>query len=141
VVIIDGKGLIFGRLASEVAKRLLQGESVNIINAEQTIISGKRLSIIKKKQDFLQIGHPGKGPFHQRRPDSILRRSIRGMLPWKKAKGKNAYRKLKVFIGFPRELQGDEPLTINRAKADKLTCPYITLAELANEIGWQKQER
>jgi len=137
-VLIDATGLIVGRMASAVAKRLLQGERITIVNAERAVISGKRLSRVKEAKAFLEVGHPGKGPYHPRRPDRILRRTIRGMLPRKKPKGQEAYRRLRVYIGFPEELKGEEPQTISNAQAEKLKCPYITLGELAKEIGWSK---
>lgn len=137
-VLIDATGLIVGRMASAVAKRLLQGEKITIVNAERAVISGKRLSRVKEAKKFLDVGHPGKGPYHPRRPDRILRRTIRGMLPRKKPKGQEAYRRLRVYIGFPEELKGEEPQTISNAQAEKLKCPYITLGELAKEIGWSK---
>ena len=34
VTVIDGKGLIYGRLASDVASRILDGEEVVVLNAE-----------------------------------------------------------------------------------------------------------
>ncbi|NIU39901.1 50S ribosomal protein L13, partial [Candidatus Bathyarchaeota archaeon] len=77
--VVDASGLILGRMASMVAKRLLNGENIVIVNAERSTISGKRLSKIREARKFLEVGHPGKGPFHQRRPDRILRRTIRGM--------------------------------------------------------------
>jgi len=79
--IIDADGLILGRMASHIAKRLLDGEKIIIVNAEKAIISGKRLSILREKHEFLQVGHYRKGPFHPRRPDRIVKRVIRGMLP------------------------------------------------------------
>ena len=137
-VLIDATGLIVGRMASAVAKRLLQGERITIVNAERAVISGKRLSRVKEAKKFLEVGHPGKGPYHPRRPDRILRRTIRGMLPRKKPKGQEAYRRLRVYIGFPEEFKGEEPQTISDAQAEKLKCPYITLGELAEEIRWHK---
>jgi len=136
--LIDATGLILGRMAGTVAKRLLQGERIIIVNAEGAVISGKRLSRVKEAKTFLEVGHPGKGPYHPRRPDRILRRTIRGMLPRKKPKGQEAYRRLRVYIGFPEEFKGEEPQTIVNARAEKLKCPYITLGELAKEIGWSK---
>jgi len=136
--LIDATGLILGRMASAVAKRLLQGEKVIIVNAERAVVSGKRLSRVKEAKKFLEVGHPGKGPYHPRRPDRILRRTVRGMLPRKKPKGQEAYRRLRVYIGFPEEFKGEEPQTISNAQAEKLKCPYITLGELAKEIGWSK---
>jgi len=136
--IIDATGLILGRLASFAAKRLLQGESIIIVNAEKAIISGKRLSRVNEAKTFLEVGHPRKGPYHPRRPDRILRRTIRGMLPWKKPKGQQAYRRLRVYISVPEEFKGKEMQTIPNANAEKLGCPYITLGELAKEIGWSQ---
>ena len=102
-VIIDATELILGRVASTVAKRLLQGETIVIVNAEKAAISGKRLSIVREAKTFLEVGHPRKGPLHPRRPDQIVRRTVRGMLPWKKPKGKQAYKRLRVFLGLPKE--------------------------------------
>jgi len=135
-VVIDAKGLILGRMASVVAKRLLTGETIIIVNAEKAAISGKRLSKVREAKTFLEVGHPGRGPHHYRRPDRIVRRTIRGMLPWKKSKGQQAYKRLKVFLGIPQELKDKETQTITEASAERLRCPYITVGEMAKEIGW-----
>ena len=138
-IIIDAKGLILGRMSSIVAKRLLQGESVIVLNAEKAAISGKRLQIVKEAKTFLEVGHPRKGPYHPRRPDRIVRRTIRGMLPRKKPKGKQAYKRLKVYLGAPKEFEDKEIQTILDASAEKLKSPYITVGELAKEIGWSPE--
>jgi large subunit ribosomal protein L13 len=136
VAVIDATGLILGRMASHIAKRLLQGEKIIVVNAENAAISGKRLRIVKEAKRYLEIGHPRKGPLHRRRPDRIVRRTIRGMLPRKKPKGKQAYKRLKVFLEVPEEFKGKEIQTIPNANAEKLRCPYITVGKLAKEIGW-----
>jgi large subunit ribosomal protein L13 len=133
--IIDAKGLILGRMASNVAKRLLEGENVIVLNAEKTAISGKRLQIVKDAKTFLEVGHHRKGPFHQRRPDRIVRRTIRGMLPRQKPKGIQAFKRLRVYLGTPLEFKGKKIQTIIEASIDKLKSPYITVGELAKEIG------
>ncbi len=135
-IIIDAKGLILGRMASIIAKRLLQGESVIVLNAEKAAISGKRLQIVKEAKTFLEVGHPRKGPYHPRRPDKIVRRTIRGMLPRQKPKGRQAFKRLRVYLGAPMEFNGKEIQTILEASAEKLKSPYITVGELAKEIGW-----
>ena len=136
VNIINADGLIIGRMASIVAKRLLSGEEVIIVNAEKAVLSGKRKSKVKKAKEFLEVGYPEKGPFHYRRPDRIVRRTVRGMLPYKQPKGKQAYKRLKVFIGIPTELKDQKTETLAHAQASKLTCPYFTVGEFAKEIGW-----
>jgi len=135
-VVIDAKGLILGRMASFVAKRLLQGETIIIVNAEKAAISGKRLSRVREAKKFLDVGHPRKGPYHPRRPDRIVQRTIRGMLPRKKPKGQQAYKRLKVFLGIPQELKDEKCQTIPEANVERLKCPYMTIGELAQEIGW-----
>jgi len=134
--IIDAKGLVLGRMASIIANRLLQGETITIVNAERAVISGKKQSKVREAKTFLEVGHPKKGPFHPKRPDQIVRRTIRGMLPWKKPKGKQAYKRLRVFIQIPEELKGKQMQTIPEVSVDNLKCPYTTVGELAKEIGW-----
>lgn len=134
--IIDAKRLVLGRMASIIANRLLKGETIIVVNAEKAVISGKKQSKVKETKTFMEVGHPKKGPFHPRRPDQIVRRTIRGMLPRKKPKGKQAYKRLRVFIEVPEELKGKEIQTIPEVSADNLKCPYITVGELAKEIGW-----
>lgn len=134
--IIDADGLILGRMASTIAKWLLKGERIIIINAEKAVLSGKRESKIREARKFLEVGHPKKGPFHYRRPDRIMRRAIRGMLPYKQPKGKQAYKRLKVFTGAPEHLKNQKIETLTDAQAKKLRCPFLTLGEFAKEIGW-----
>ena len=138
-IIIDAKGLILGRMASSVAKCLLQGESIIIVNSEKAVISGKRLQIVDDAKTFLEVGHPRKGPNHPRRPDGVVRRTVRGMLPYRKPKGRQAFKRLKVYLGAPKEFEGKETKTILEARAEKLTSPYITVGELAKEIGWNPE--
>ncbi|MEM3754809.1 MAG: uL13 family ribosomal protein, partial [Candidatus Bathyarchaeia archaeon] len=47
-IIIDAKNSILGRLASYIAKKILQGNHVIVINVEKAIISGKKSSATKK---------------------------------------------------------------------------------------------
>ena len=135
--VIDAEGLILGRMASVVAKRLLEGERIDIVNAEGAVVSGKRLQVIKERKEFLEVGGPTKGPFHYRKPNAIIRRTIRGMLPHRKPRGRDAYRRLKVYIGVPRKLGGVEAESIEVAHVDRLRGRYITVGEIAKNIGWK----
>ena len=138
--IINAKGLVLGRMASIIAKRILKGEEITIVNAEKAVISGKRKSRVMEIKKFLEVGAPERGPFHYRRPDRIVRRTVRGMLPIRRPKGKQAYKRLKVFIGIPAELKDRKMETLAHAQAGKLTCPSFTVGELAKEIGWNPGE-
>ena len=135
-IIVDADGLILGRMASKVAKSLLNGNKVIILNAEKAIISGKRKSKVAEAKEFLEVGSPKRGPFHYRRPDRILRKTVRGMLPIRQPKGKSALKRLRVFLGIPKEFEEKQMITLKEAKASKLKGPSLTLGELAKEIGW-----
>jgi large subunit ribosomal protein L13 len=136
--VVNGEGLILGRMCSKIAKRLLNGEEIMVVNAEKIIISGKKKSKVAEAHKFLEVGAPERGPFHSRRPDRIVRKTVRGMLPWQQPKGKLAYKRLKVYLGVPAELKDQKMETIDQANASKLTGPHFTLGELAIEIGWNQ---
>jgi large subunit ribosomal protein L13 len=57
------------------------------------------------------------------------------MLPWKKAKGRAAFHRVLVFMGVPDEYSGKTAVRVPGADATKLLSPYVTLEELAKEIG------
>jgi large subunit ribosomal protein L13 len=137
--VIDVDGLILGRLSSTVAKRLLCGEKIALVNADKAVISGKRTSIVREYKERLGIRtlvDPAKGPFHPRRPDRILRRTIRGMLPWDTKRGKEAFARLSTFIGIPPELKKAKLESINSASVERLRGRFVRLAEISSQIGW-----
>ena len=138
-VLIDANNKVAGRLASEIAKLLLSGYKVHVFNVEKAIISGKKESIIKEFLKRRQKGDPYKGPFYPKRPDNIFRRMVRGMLPYKKERGKIALKNLKVYIGFPEELKNkmDKLIDLKVKTADNLICEYLTLEEISKAIGWR----
>lgn len=138
ISIVNAEGLILGRMASIVAKSLLNGNKVIILNAEKAIISGKKKSKVAEAKKFLEVGSPKRGPFHYRRPDRILRKTVRGMLPYRQPKGKTAYKRLRVFLGIPKEFKEKHMTTIKEANASKLKGPYLTLGDVAKEIGWNE---
>jgi large subunit ribosomal protein L13 len=127
-------------MCSKIAKKLLNGEEVIIINAEKAIISGKRKSKVAEAKQFLEVGAPERGPFHYRRPDMIFRKTVRGMLPFKQPKGKRALANLRVYMGKPFEFKDLKAERFAEAEATKLKGPKLTLAELARELGWNKVE-
>lgn len=138
--VIDAEGLILGRMASKVAKRLLIGEQIVIVNTEKAVISGKKRNKVAEAKEFLGVGGVGRGPFHFRRPDRIVRKAVRGMLPIKQPKGKQAYKRLKTYVGVPDEFREQKKATVADAQAKKLTCPHLTVGQLSKEIGWNQGE-
>src|SRR4030042_4322505 len=129
VTLVNAEGQILGRMGSKIAKLVLNGEEVIILNAEKVVISGKRKSKIAEAHLFLEVGAPERGPFHYRRPDRYLRKSVRGMLPFKQPKGKNAYKRLKAYMGIPIEFKDQQLITFEEASSVDLRGPHMTLGE------------
>ncbi|MHA2059512.1 MAG: 50S ribosomal protein L13 [Candidatus Ranarchaeia archaeon] len=139
-IYINSQGLIMGRLGTFVAMKLLDGYDVHVANAQEAVISGKRLSLIKQEKERRQIRNlatPIRGPFHYMRPDQFLKRSIRGMLPWKKPSGKEAYRRLKAYLGTPPFFEGKDLTLVPKASSTTLGRKFITVGELCKNIGWK----
>lgn len=136
VTLVNAEGLIVGRMCSKVAKRLLNGEEVIILNVEKAVFSGKKKSKVAEAKQFLEVGAPMRGPFHYRRPDRFLSKIVRGMVPFRLPKGKSAYKRLKVFMGVPIEFKDQAMITFTEAQSKNLRGPHFTLGEMAAEIGW-----
>ena len=137
-IVVDGTNLIAGRLCSNVAKLLRKGNRVSIVNCEKIMISGKKASIVSEYEDFLKISsiiHPRHGPFHPRRPDTIIKRMIRGMLPKEKPSKKTDLARLRTYIGVPNELKGFEKIQFEKSKITRTYSKYTTMAELSRYIG------
>lgn len=136
--VVDADGLILGRMASIIAKRLLEGERIEIVNSESAVVSGKRLQVIKDRKEFLEVGGRGRGPVHWRKPNTIVRRTIRGMIPYRKTRGREAFRRLRVHIGVPDELANLKKESIPEAHVSRLGNRYVTVGEIAENIGWKR---
>ena len=134
VKIVDADNMVLGRLASRIAKDLLNGEEIVVVNAEKAVIIGNKDYIIEKYVERRNIGSVRKGPYYPRMPDRILRRTVRGMLPMKKARGKDAYKRLRVYMGVPREFEGKNFEVYEDAKNTKLKG-FITLKDLSRHLG------
>jgi len=131
--IIDAENAVVGRLGSYVAKKLLQGDSVEIINSEKAIISGDKQGVIKKVLDLRKKGgHSLKGPKISSNPELFLKRKIRGMLPWDKPRGKNVYKKLKCHEGFGN-LKEEELGKIERLKF-KRPGKFVTIKQILGAL-------
>lgn len=141
VLVVDATDQVMGRLASKVAKLLLEGYRVYIVNAPNTLISGKKKSVVREWKEFLKIGsviHPRHGPYHPRRPDTILRDVIKGMVPRRKPRGREALRRLRVYNYVPDELPKGRVVRFKEAEPRKPRMYYMTLGELARELGWKQ---
>ena len=130
-MIVDANGAVLGRLSAKIAKELLKGEQVVVINAEKAVITGNPSAVFNRYKEKMGRGDRHKGPFLSRYPDRMLKRTVRGMLPYKKEKGKQAFKKLKVFMGNPNDLKGQK---LGKT-TDDLRCKFITLEKIATKLG------
>jgi len=133
VTIIDANGATLGRLSTNAAKRLLNGEEIAVINSEKAIISGKKRMIKEKYTQKREVGTYRKGPFFPRMPDAIVKRTIRGMIPYQTPHGRTAFKKLKCYIGIPKEFEGKKFEKIENA--EKQPIDFITIEELSEYLG------
>jgi large subunit ribosomal protein L13 len=139
VIYIDATGHIAGRLCSEVASEILRGKRIVVLNAEKAVLSGKRDTIFAEWKQKLELGskvNPIYGPFHPRRPDNILWRMVRGMVPKTKTKGTLGLKRLRVYIGVPQKYSGVTLAKFDDAMATRPLPMYTTLLDLARNIGW-----
>ena len=145
--VYDASGKILGRLASQVAKEMISArksgsqQRVIIINAEGAIVSGAKSKVFKDYRAKYNLNHARKGPFFPRMPDKIIKRTVRGMLPYQKnSSGRGALKDLRVMIGTPANLSGEElpedhqwgdTGNIDRSPPNK----FVRLGDISSHLG------
>jgi large subunit ribosomal protein L13 len=132
--IINAEGLILGRMASVIAKQLLSGDEVVILNAEKAIIKGGKKMVYSKYRKMRELSHARKGPHFPRMPDRMLKRTIRGMIPYQSPHGRKAYKNLKVYIGTPKEFEKKKSESISSAEAKSLS-QFVELGDVSRYLG------
>ncbi len=125
-LLIDARGKILGRLASQVAAILRgknkpiysphadTGDEVIIINARDILVTGKKR---EQKIYYHYSGYPGGlksvnfATLFKNEPEKILTTAIKGMLPHNKL-GRVMLKKLRVYAGpeHPHEAQKPEAM-------------------------------
>ncbi|HVP24567.1 MAG TPA: 50S ribosomal protein L13 [Methanomicrobiales archaeon] len=136
VTIINADGMILGRMASILATRLLAGEEIAVVNAEKAIISGTRARVFSIYRRKRERGSREGGPFFPRRPDHIIKRTIRGMVPYRRERGHDALKRIKVYVGVPKEFLGKETETLEAASVKRLSSPqFVTLGTVSKFLG------
>lgn len=140
MAVINADGLVLGRLCTHVAKRLRNGEELVVVNAERAIVSGNRpqlLEFYRHRTHRASSQYKKKGPHYPRTPDRILKRSVRGMIEYKKPSGRAALKRLKVYIGVPKEYAAAQMETLDSAKKPHLD-KYVYLGDISKELGFGK---
>jgi len=136
---IDAKNLVLGRIASTAARKALLGEEVNILNTELAIITGGRFVEDKYMHRVQRSPDPTHGPFFPRTPIGIMRRTIRGMLPYKQGRGREAFERIKCYMGVPENFKNAKLESVDKANFSKLPkYNFLILKELCRSLGWRK---
>lgn len=138
--VIDCDSQILGRLASHTAKLLLQGNKVTLVNAEKAAISGHVSNIVanyKQKVEFKDKANPEHSPYWSRRPDFLVKRIVRGMLPWKKPKGREAFRRLRVYVGVPAGMDKEKYSNEHFKHKQETYEGSMTVKELSEKLGYR----
>ncbi|MCX8184317.1 MAG: 50S ribosomal protein L13 [Sulfolobales archaeon] len=145
-VLIDAEGLVLGRLASVVAKLLMRGYKVYVVNAEKAVVSGKP-QIVKESYalwfEIKTLRNPEKwSPHRPRNPISIVKYSVRGMLPKSPFKKILLLKRLKVYVGYPEELKKAklQLVDVSTACSRRLGHKYVTIGEVARYLGWRGEQ-
>jgi len=135
-MIINAENLILGRFATVAAKKALLGEEISIINCEKALITGNRKTILAKYKQKIQMGKPQKGPFIPKRADRFVKRTIRGMLPYKQGRGSKAFDRIRCYVGIPDDFKDKKAETIEKANISKVpNLKHITIGEICKSIG------
>ncbi|MDG6218535.1 MAG: 50S ribosomal protein L13 [Candidatus Thermoplasmatota archaeon] len=131
--VIDANQATLGRLATSVAKYLLNGDEVHVINSEKAVVSGKKKMIRNEYKEKREIGTYRKGPFFPRSPDRIVKRSIRGMIPYQTPHGRAAYKRLRCHVGIPEDLKNEKTEIFEHAKKNHVN--YRTVEQISKTLG------
>ncbi|HAY20677.1 MAG TPA: 50S ribosomal protein L13 [Desulfobacterales bacterium] len=121
--VVDAKDQVIGRLATQIAMILRgktkpiftphcdTGDFVIVVNAEQALLTGKKLD---KKIYYRHSGYIGglksttARLMFQAKPTEVLRQAVRGMLP-KNSLGRRLLKKLKIYTGGEHPHQAQKP--------------------------------
>ncbi len=135
-VVVDARDCILGRVASQVAERALDGERIAVVNAERAVITGNEEDIMEVYRKRDEVGSD-RGPHFPKRPDRMFKRSIRGMLPYKTTRGREAFENVRVYVGNPYETDDGTDLDVLEGTSlDRLSnIKFVSLGEVSEELG------
>jgi large subunit ribosomal protein L13 len=141
-LVVDARDCILGRVASQVAERALDGERVAVVNAERAVITGSEEDVMSVFRKRTEVGSD-RGPYYPKRPDRIFKRSIRGMLPYKKPRGREAFENVRCYVGNPYEGgaamprgEAGEAEVLDGTSLDRLSnIKFLTLGEVSEGLG------
>ncbi len=135
-IYINANNLIVGRLASYAAKKALLNNTVKIFNCEQAVMTGNKKNILGKYSGRRQMGNPSNGPFLPRMPDRFVRRIVRGMLPYKKPRGNEAFKRVMCYIEVPEQFKDKKMITLVSADVSKTkSLRFLIVKDICASMG------
>ncbi|MDP1695706.1 MAG: 50S ribosomal protein L13 [archaeon] len=130
-IIIDAEGAVLGRLASFAAKQSLLGKSIIIVNCEKALITGRKRFIIGEyKEKRRRGGSSRKGPHFPKSSERIVKRTVRGMLPYTQERGLSAFKRIICYDKVPVEYESSKKIKMIR----ELKTRTLALAEVSREL-------
>jgi ribosomal protein uL13 len=141
ITVIDGTDLVLGRMGSKLAKRLLLGEKICIVNCKDVVILGKKAFLVERYKAKITNKVIKQGPYYSRSPADLVKRSFRNMLPYKNARGIDAMKRLKCYNSVPSILLNTEKKSVEGAQMDADSVFYYTkMGELCAKLGYTKKQ-
>ena len=135
-MIINAENLVLGRLATYAAKQALLGNIIQVVNCEKAVITGTRENVFAKYKAKQSPTDTVKAPKVFKMPDMLVRRTIRGMLPWKRDRGREAYKRIFCHIGIPEDLKNKEIINLEDININKLkNLKYVYIKEVSKYLG------
>ena len=136
-MILNAEGLVAGRIASRIAKKIINKEMVTIINAEKAVVVGTKKSIMPKYEQRVKASvksNPLYGPKYDRIPSKMLRRMIKGMLPTRKKTAESIIKRVIIYNSVPKNISLEKAETIEESKCNE-KHDFMSLKEIAQALG------
>lgn len=139
--LVDAKDLVLGRLGSDIAKRLLLGEHIKLVNCREVVVLGKKKFLVERYKNKLANKVVKQGPYYSRSPSDMVKRAFRNMLPYKNQRGIEAFKRLKCYNSVPSILLNEEKSTVESAKLDQNSVFYYTkMGDICDILGYNKKK-
>ncbi len=131
-LVVDARDCILGRVASKVAEAAMDGQRVAVVNAESAVITGNEQDIMDVYRKRVDVGAEN-GPYYPKRPDGIAKRAIRGMVPYKTTRGREAFENVRVYVGNPHDRDAE---VLDGTSLDRLSnIKFVHLGEVSENLG------
>ncbi len=130
-IVVDGSNALLGRLASYVAKQALLGKKIVVVNCKYVVISGNSKMVASEYMTLRKKGGSAlNGPHFPKSPERIVKRTIRGMLPYKQGRGERAFDLVMCYNEVPAEYADVKKIKSGKEKNIRVS----TLQEIVKYI-------